>query len=227
MAKIDSIAERFQDLISEEIANRTAEKRSWALGTQFGLLQGAAVMRPKIDWSNRQFWAVVAETSLRLSDHYMHGSLKSAFDMASLDPDDPESWATLLRIFAFAHFGPPKTKREGKKGWDWRKWTQLLADFAAVKLSHPTLSDVAVCTALKKRFQVRYSDYNAGTIRRNLQYARDVKHNEYLEVVSDTFAKSLQSTAIKRGRKISPSAIRSQATAKAIKKIAIEWKTPS
>jgi hypothetical protein len=216
MAKKKDVAQRFYDFVSEDIALQ-------GLAEQNGPLQGAVITRPKIDWRNKAFRAAAAETALHIASFYGDDCLKKAFDAAQLDPDDPESWATLLRIFSLAHFGPSTTKRGGKLVWDWRKWSQLLADFAAVKASHPNYKDSSVCKNILIRFSSRYPKIKSGTIRRNLQYARDVKKNEYLKMESEAFEKSIEEAAAKRGRKMSRTEIESKAIEKAIQKIAKEF----
>lgn len=227
MTKIKGVVERFNDLVWEDQIHRDPAKRRSHLARLYQSIEGGIVGgAPRIDWKKKHFRAAVAETSLRLSSHYRDDSLRQAFDEAQLDPNDPKSWATLLRIFAFSHFGPPKTKRGGKRVWGWRRFSHLLADFAAVKSSHPDHSDSSVCENIKTRFFEEYLNYSAGTIRRNLQYARDVKKNEYLKAVSDTFEKSIEEAAAKRGRKISRTEIESKAVEKAIQKISEQWKRP-
>jgi hypothetical protein len=154
----------------------------------------------------------------------MDDSLRKAFEDARLDPNDPQSWATLLRIFSFAHFPPKKKKREDKVAWDWRRWSQLLADFAAVKEIHPNHKDSPICDFIKNRFSSRYPKIKSDTIRRNLQYARDVETNKYLKKQSEFFVKSIEEAAAKRGHKLSPTKVESKAIEKAIQKIAKEWK---
>jgi hypothetical protein len=173
-------AKRFDDLA---IKNASRQRLSWwvsDLAIEWGMPYGGfAIRRPTIDWGNLDFRAKIAETSLRLSDHDTDNGLRQAFVETRLDPDNPESWAILLRFFASAHFG--KVKRSGKRVWDWQRWSQLLADFAAVESSHPTFSDEDICRIIKKAYPTAYADQTTRTLRRTLQYARNPKYNLNLQ----------------------------------------------
>jgi hypothetical protein len=72
-----------------------------------------------------------------------------------------------------------------KKSGATRQWTddrlqQLSTDFLVVKAQHPEKSDAQVCALLRKRFDGRYAEWDAKTIRRKLQDARNPATNSRL-----------------------------------------------
>lgn len=74
---------------------------------------------------------------------------------------------------------------------------QTLSDFGAVKASsRPKASDSEVCINIKKRFANRYPTETAGTLRRNLQYARDPSRNGTLAQIRGRFAVQIREWAI-------------------------------
>jgi hypothetical protein len=227
MAKMKKkgVAKRFDDLASKNASHPILPRRAWDLAIEYGMPYASfAIRRPIIDWGNLDFRAKVAETSLRLSDQDTDNGLQRAFIEAQLDPDNPESWATLLRIFASAHFG--KVKPGGKLVWDHRKLSQLLADLATVESSHPFLPDEDICKIIKKVFPTAYAGQTADTLRRTLQYARNPNHNANLKLYLRIFENRVEERAAKSEPKKRRRNIHSDALKVAIQAIAKDMHRP-
>ena len=111
-------------------------------------------------------------------------------------PDNPFHWRMLLWHFAYAHFPVPRKERASKK-WNDERWCKLLSDFGEVKASsRANAPDSEVCRNIKKRLANRYPTEDPGTLRRNLQYARDPSRNGRLAQIRDRFAVQIREWAI-------------------------------
>lgn len=228
MAKMKKkgVAKRFHDLANKNAYRPKHPNPVWALAFEYGMPSaGAVIRRPIIDWRNLDFRAKVAEMSLRLSDQDTDNGLRRAFIEARLNPANPESWATLLRIFATAHFG--KAKRAGTVVWDRRKLSQLLADFATVKPSHPNIKDEGICEIIKKEFPTAYARQTTRTLRRTLQYARNPNCNAtlkfYLRIFENAVEEGAEGEAAKSETKKRRRNVQSAALKMALQAIAKEW----
>jgi hypothetical protein len=178
----DSASERLKESIE---AARNPLPDLIALGREFGMIPEAPQVR--IDWNDPAQRALGAHEALRLLDE-LDEPIRKAFAAFGYNPDNPFHWHMLLWHFANAHFRPPR-KGGAPKRWDDIRWCKLLSDFGEVKASsRPTASDAEVCINIKKRFAHRYGKETAGTLRRNLQYARDPSRNGILAQIRDRFA---------------------------------------
>jgi hypothetical protein len=176
----DSASERLKESI--ESAKGPSKLSLIELGREFGL----AAPQRKIDWNDPAQRAACAHEALLLNLGELDEPLRKAFDAFGYDPLNPFDWRKLIWYFAFAHF-PPARKRGAPTKWDDGRWCQLLSDFGEVKASRPKASDNEVCINIKKRFAQRYARETAGTLRRNLQYARDPSCNSILGQLRDRF----------------------------------------
>jgi hypothetical protein len=196
----DSASERLKESI--ESAKGPSKLSLIELGREFGL----AAPQRKIDWNDPAQRAACAHEALLLNLGELDEPLRKAFDAFGYDPLNPFDWRKLIWYFAFAHF-PPARKKGAPTKWDDGRWCQLLSDFGEVKASRPKASDNEVCINIKKRFAQRYARETAGTLRRNLQYARNPSRNGELASLRDLFAMEIRNWAIAQlGGSTSPDA---------------------
>jgi len=186
----DSASERLKESIE---AARNPLPSLIALGRELGMIPEAPQVR--IDWNDPAQRALGAHEALRLLDE-LDEPIRKAFAAFGYNPDNPFHWRMLLWHFANAHFPPPPRKGGAPKRWDDIRWCKLLSDFGEVKASRPTASDAEVCINIKKRFAHRYATEDPGTLRRNLQYARDPSRNGILAQIRDRFAVQTREWAI-------------------------------
>jgi hypothetical protein len=91
---------------------------------------------------------------------------------------------------------------------------------------YPKRSEERLCNDLKtdSRFKAKYADIrDAETIRRNLAYARDPKHNEIFQGIADSYAHR----AMGKAGKLTPaeeSEIRQRALDEALNSISTTWR---
>jgi hypothetical protein len=189
----DSASERLRKSI-EDARNPSPKLSLIELGRRHGLLPPEAPQKT-IDWNDRTLRALCAHEALLLNLGKLDEPIRKAFAAFGYNPLNPFDWRMLVWHFAFAHFPPPRKK--GKKKWNDDRWCKLLSDFGEVKASsRANAPDSEVCINIKKRFANRYPTETAGTLRRNLQYARDPSRNHRLAVLRDQFAIELRSLAI-------------------------------
>jgi hypothetical protein len=189
----DSASERLKKSIEAARNPLPPELSLIALGREFGMIPEAPQVR--IDWNDPAQRALGAHEALRLLDE-LDEPIRKAFAAFGYNPDNPFHWRMLLWHFAYAHFPPPPKKGPPTK-WDDGTWCQLLSDFGEVKASsRANAPDSEVCINIKKRFANRYLTETAGTLRRNLQYARDPNRNGILASFRDQFAMEIRNWAI-------------------------------
>ena len=96
--------------------------------------------------------------------------LRRAFAAFGLDSKKPDDWKVLLCFLADIQFGGNRRGRKSNNYW------YLWRDYSALKKAHPDATDTWICGQLKKdkdgRFEGRYAELSAATIRRQLQIAR-------------------------------------------------------
>jgi hypothetical protein len=190
----DSASERLKKSIEAARNPLPSERSLIALGRGFGMIPEAPQVR--IDWNDPAQRALGAHEALLLNLGELDEPIRKAFDAFGYDPLNPFHWRKLIWHFANAHFPPPRKKGASKK-WNDARWCKLLSDFGAVKASsRPKASDSEVCINIKKRFANRYSTEDRGTLRRNLQYARDPRRNGILAQIRDRFAVQIREWAI-------------------------------
>jgi hypothetical protein len=187
----DSASERLKESI--EAARNPLPPDLIALGRELGIFPEAPQVRT--DWNDPAQRALGAHEALLLNLGELDEPIRKAFDAFGYDPLNPFHWRKLIWHFADAHFRPPR-KGGAPKRWDDIRWCKLLSDFGEVKASRPTASDAEVCINIKKRFAHRYGKETAGTLRRNLQYARDPSRNGTLAQIRDRFAVQTREWAI-------------------------------
>jgi hypothetical protein len=186
----DSASERLKESIE---AARNPLPDLIALGREFGMIPEAPQVR--IDWNDPAQRALGVHEALRLLDE-LDEPIRKAFAAFGYNPDNPFHWHKLLWHFAYAHFPVPRKKGASKK-WNDERWCKLLSDFGEVKASsRANAPDSEVCINIKKRFANRYLTETAGTIRRNLQYARDPSRNGILASLRDRFAMEIRNWPI-------------------------------
>jgi hypothetical protein len=188
-----SASERLKKSIEAARNPLPPERTLIALGREFGMIPEAPQVR--IDWNDPAQRALGAHEALLLNLGELDEPIRKAFDAFGYDPLNPFHWRKLIWHFAKAHFPPPPNKGPPTK-WDDVRWCQLLSDFGEVKASRPNASDNEVCFNIKKRFAQRYAREKAGTLRRNLQYARDPSRNGKLAEIRDRFAVQTREWAI-------------------------------
>jgi hypothetical protein len=187
----DSASERLKEWIEHAKKPRVPEQSLIELGRRL-VPKG---QQKTIDWNDRAQRAYCAHEALLLNLGELDEPLRKAFDAFGYDPINPFDWRMLLSHFAYAHFAPPR-KRGAPKKWNDDRWCELLSNFCEVKTtSRPTTSDSEVCKNIKKRFKTQYSKESPGTLRRNLQYARDPSRNHTLALVRDKFVIELRNWA--------------------------------
>jgi hypothetical protein len=190
----DSASERLKKSIEAEKNPLPLELSLIALRGEFGMIPEAPQVR--IDWNDPAQRALGAHEALLLNLGKLDEPIRKAFAAFGYNPDNPFHWRRLLWHFAYAHFPDPGRKGASKK-WDDARWCELLSDFGAVKASsRPKASDSEVCINIKKRFADRYPTETAGTLRRNLQYARDPSRNGMLAQIRGRFAVQIREWAI-------------------------------
>jgi hypothetical protein len=198
-----SASERLKKSIEAARNPLPPERSLIAWGREFGMIPEAPQV--KIDWNDPAQRALGAHEALRLLDE-LDEPIRKAFAAFGYNPDNPFHWRMLLWHFAYAHFPVPRKKGASKK-WNDERWCKLLSDFGEVKASRPNASDNEVCFNIKKRFAQRYATENAGTLRRNLQYARNPSRNGILASLRDRFAMEIRNWAIAQfGGSTSPDA---------------------
>jgi hypothetical protein len=186
----DSASERLKKSIEHARTPLPPERTLIGLARESGMIPEAAQV--KVDWNNRALRAECADEALRLNLGELDEPIRKAFDAFGYDPNNPFDWRKLIWYLAFAHFPRPRTKGAPKK-WDDVRWCQLLSDFGEVKASsRPNASENEVCINIKKRFANRYRTETPGTLRRNLQYARDPSRNDLLASLRAQFAKEIR-----------------------------------
>jgi hypothetical protein len=189
----DSASERLKKSIEAARNPLPSERSLIALGREFGMIPEAPQVR--IDWNDPAQRALGAHEALRLLDE-LDEPIRKAFAAFGYNPDNPFHWHRLLWHFAYAHY-PLRRKKRASKKWDDARWCKLLSDFGAVKASsRPEASDSEVCINIKKRFANRYPTEVPGTLRRNLQYARDPSRNGMLAQIRDRYAVQIREWAI-------------------------------
>jgi hypothetical protein len=189
----DFASERLKKSIEAEKNPLPLELSLIALGREFGMIPEAPQVR--IDWNDPAQRALGAHEALLLNPGELDEPIRKAFAAFGYNPDNPFHWRRLLWHFTYAHFPDPGRKGAPKK-WDDARWCKLLSDFGAVKVSRPKASDNEVCINIKKRFANRYPTETAGTLRRNLQYARDPSRNGMLAQIRGRFADQIREWAI-------------------------------
>jgi hypothetical protein len=201
----DSASERLKKSIEAARNPLPSERSLIALGREFGMIPEAPQVR--IDWNDPAQRAAGAHQALLLNLGEVDEPLRKAFDAFGYDPLNPFHWRTLIWCFANAHFPTPRKGGASKK-WDDVRWCKLLSDFGEVKASSPPeASDSEVCINIKKKFANRYPTEDPGTLRRNLQYARDPSRNGGLAFLRDQFAMKIRNWAIAQlGGSTSPDA---------------------
>jgi hypothetical protein len=189
----DSASRRLKELI-KQAKNPLPRERLIELGRRHRLLPPDAPQKT-VDWSDRALRALYAHEALLLNFGELDEPIRKAFDAFGYNPLDPFHWRKLIWHFAFAHFPPPK--KGAPRKWDDGRWCKLLSDFGEVKASsRRDASDKEVCINIKKKFANRYPTETAGTLRRNLQYARDPTRNGILAQYRDLFAVQTREWAI-------------------------------
>jgi hypothetical protein len=190
----DSASERLKKSIEAARNPLPPERSLIALGGEFGMVPEAPQVR--IDWNDPTQRALGAHEALLLNLGELDEPIRKAFAAFGYNPDNPFHWRRLLWHFTSAHFPDPGRKGASKK-WDDARWCKLLSDFGAVKASsRPKASDSEVCINIKKKFANRYPTETAGTLRRNLQYARDPSRNGTLAQIRGGFAVRIREWAI-------------------------------
>jgi hypothetical protein len=152
--------------------------------TAFALEQevrGAAI------WDDPKARTCAAELALSLTSAASDEPIRKAFDSFGLDPSNPFHWRKLLWYLAEAFFGQRNLGRP--KEWSADKLCHLLEHFHQVKEKEEnlTLSDELICQRVKNHFHREYAGISAGTIRRNVQYARDPQRNPVLGSLCETY----------------------------------------
>jgi hypothetical protein len=194
----DSASARLKEFIEAARNPLPPEQTLIGMAREFGMIPEAPQVR--IDWNDPAQHARGAHEALRPDLDEFEEPIRKAFDAFGYDPLDPFHWRKLLLAFAYAHFLPPR-KGGAPKKWDDVRWCKLLSDFGEVKASsRPNASDTEVCINIKKAFAQRYARENAGTLRRNLQYARDPSRNGILAYYRDLFAVQTREWAITEPR---------------------------
>jgi hypothetical protein len=150
--------------------------------------------------------------------------IRRAFDKFGLNPSNPFAWRLLIFIFAEVHFGSHRSAAGAPTKWTGKRWCDLLSDFNQMQERHPKESEAAICGFLKKDRELRqgYSQVSAATIRRNLQYARDPKRNEFLKKMAEYHAEELLVSA--NAAPARHQEIRQKALKKTLQRISTAWK---
>src|SRR5262249_46514932 len=95
--------------------------------------------------------------------------------------------------------------------------------FGEVKASRPDASDNELCINIKKSFPKRYPTENPGTLRRNLQYARDPSRNYKLAQIRDQFAIMIRDRATDGSSSTDPGALSEMALTRAREYLESAW----
>lgn len=156
-----------------------------------------------------------------------------AFDAFGLNPRCPGDWEELVFILADILFPRPLLRPGRPRGpgkWDSEALCQLLGDYCAIKRQFPKSSDVLICEKLVKDQVVgaRYKSANQspGTLRRNLQSARDPEKNHVLSAFFTDAKSRLRDKHLQQGLKIARSLeerIEKDALSNALERFAEYW----
>lgn len=174
--------------------------------------------RPATDWSDRRVREVGANMALDVANDPF---LKSAFEHADLDPSDPFSWRKLLKLLAAAHFGPDR-RRGPKLKWTAERWNQLLSAFDKAKQGRPSANDSEIAKKIASRFPDEFG-HSAGTVRRNLQKARDPKFNQSIDECAEIIRPIVEAEARKLGIDLSVKKLRGRSRQLAITALSKGW----
>jgi hypothetical protein len=107
-------------------------------------------------------------------------AMRAAFKAAGLNHRDPSDWRALLWIFAEAHYGKQKTKRQT---WDLSALSSLLEDYRAVEKDLPPTPSRSlnsrICEHLrtKKPYKQKYGRLSHDALRKVVGKARNPKTN--------------------------------------------------
>jgi hypothetical protein len=210
--KTETVKARFQEAIA-----RYKTLRDFDYVTP--LLLGGAVSEVDRIRIQKSF-AIQAVTFDPESDPF----LKLAFEAADLDPQDPFAWKILLRLFAVAHF-PSKRKTRGRKAeWTSERWCRLLSDYDQVRRENPNANDTKICEKIIKRFNARYGEIGAETVRRNLAHAKNPVRNTEIAEYAEAISEIIESEMYKRDLDFSVSEVKSRSVRHAINWFSEAWK---
>jgi hypothetical protein len=110
--------------------------------------------------------------------------VRNAFRGVRLDPSNPEHWPFLLK--AYVEIVLRRARSGPKQIWTDEQLIKLACDVASVQCKHPDKSESDICRFLSRRED--YNEWNASTLRRRLQDARDPEYNGVLDRLIEDFA---------------------------------------
>jgi hypothetical protein len=100
--------------------------------------------------------------------------VREAFRDRNLDPRDPQSWLTLVRLLV----GEAPNQKQGRpKEWTEAQLVKLAFDYNNVKSQHPQWFDTDICRILARKEQYKAEGFSSDTLRRRLWDARLVTLN--------------------------------------------------
>ena len=171
-------------------------------------------------------WAGVrTELSEKANSLPIAEPIRKAFNEFGLNPANPFAWRLLMYALAEVHFGTHKSAAGAPKVWDDARWCRLLSDLNQIQERKPEASETELCGDLIKdrEFKDRYAQFKAGTIRRNLQHARNPSRNLILNRCAASYAEDALgvSGASAPGKR---EQIKQKALKKALKVISSGWK---
>src|SRR4029077_9084335 len=133
-------------------------------------------------------------------DNELDRPIRVAFKKAGHDEANPIHWHILLRLLARAHFGP-KRKQGAPPQWPSARYCQLLYDAHQIE-KNPKFRDADVYKVLQKNPSYRRwgRPLSVETLRRELRYAAQPKHNKILRASEKSEIARLKDLHQKSGR---------------------------
>jgi hypothetical protein len=183
--KLDLSAQRLRrhmEMESDPLAHAVGVVNDAAL---LGAAYKAAQEFRETDWDDVAQRSLAAHHALSLDD--LDGPLKKAFQAFGLEPRNPFHWRKLLAYFSAVHFNPRQPRRGPHRLWSDDRLCQLLQDCDQIRRQRALvlgskISDLEVCKWLKRHSTLgkAYAGFDAKTLLRNLQRARNPRENARL-----------------------------------------------